>query len=121
MDPSNWSEQGNQLINRYCQDVEYRLKQASIVCNQPELSKLIDIKHPKTLHENIVGEIFDWTSAKEKWRVRVTDYNPVSNKFVLDSMNLDTNHGASAWRHFTDIDLNVALDEGQLTRMDFLH
>jgi len=117
LDPSNWSEQGNQLINRYCQDVEYRLKQASIVCKQPELSKLIDIKHPKTLHENIVGEIFDWTSAKEKWRVRVTDYNPVSNTFVLDSMNLDTNHGASAWRHFTDIDLNVALDEGELTHL----
>ena len=47
----------------------------------------------------------------------MTDYNPISNKFALDSTNLDTNHGALAWRQFTDIDLNESLDEGELIHL----
>ena len=116
-DPWQWNKEQNVLINRFCDLTEHRAAQARVVSCQPELSELVDLSHPYPLHENILGEVFDWKTAGETWRVRAVDYNPFTNRFQLDTEALDVDPENGRPKQFNDIHLNDELESCKLSHI----
>ena len=92
-------------------------KQLLLAKEQPSLANLVVASDEKMLNENIIDATFDVDYPDEGWfRVGVAGYNPMLDRFDVNSVFLDIWENGDNWEWFDqeDLDLNQMFQNQQV-------
>jgi hypothetical protein len=127
--PEFWTKEQNDTINSHCKRTlaQFHLSTQTKSRDNKLSEKLLELLEEwkpgeELLNENIIGEIFQLTvdegANKGTWRMRVTDYDPFANEFMLGSQGLDFCPINQNYFTLTNVNLNDDLRKGYLKFID---